>query len=98
MLCEDPKDEETVDPDSIIPSNCSIENVRNMSQNMTWKEVNDEISPLPGVVCLVLKTGNSKKRIYFASKYCVPCYQCDLIMIKTTFSMNISWISKGQTS
>ncbi|KAK2561257.1 Toll-like receptor 6 [Acropora cervicornis] len=62
-----PKDEETVDPDSIIPSHCSIKNGRNISQNMTWKEVNDKITHKPGLQCLVLKSGNSVKRIFFAS-------------------------------
>ena len=75
MLGDRPKDEETVDPDSIIPSHCSIKNGRNISRNMTWKGVNDKITPKPGVECLVLKTGNSEKRIYFASKCCVSCYQ-----------------------
>ena len=64
-----PKDEETVDPDSFIPSHCSIKIGGNISRNMTWKEVNDKITPKPGVQCLVLKTGNSEKRIYFASKF-----------------------------
>ena len=36
---------------------------------MTWKEVNDKLTLKPGVQCLVLKTGNSEKRIYFASKF-----------------------------
>ena len=40
-----------------------------MSRNMIWKEVNDKITPKPGEQCLVLKTGNSEKRIYFASKF-----------------------------
>ncbi|XP_015767116.1 PREDICTED: hemicentin-1-like [Acropora digitifera] len=62
-----PEDEETVDPDSFIPSHCSIKNGGKISRNMTWKEVNDKITPKPGVQCLVLKTGNSEKRIYFAS-------------------------------
>ncbi|KAK2561224.1 hypothetical protein P5673_015693, partial [Acropora cervicornis] len=66
-LGDGPKDEETVDPDSITPSHCSIKNGRNISRNMTWKEVNDKITPKPGEQCLVLKTGNSEKRIYFAS-------------------------------
>ena len=94
-LGDGPKDEETVDPDSIIPSHCSIKNGGNISRNMTWKEVNDKLTHKQGLQCLVLKSGNSEKRIYFASKCCVPCYQCHLIMIKTAFSMNISWISKG---
>ena len=42
---------------------------------MTWKEVNNKLTPKPGLQCLVLKRGNSEKRIYFASKCCVPCYQ-----------------------
>ncbi|XP_067020451.1 uncharacterized protein [Acropora muricata] len=62
-----PEDEETVDPDSITPSLCSIKNGGNISRNMTWKEVNDKITPEPGLQCLVLKTGKSEKRIYFAS-------------------------------
>ncbi|XP_015754279.1 PREDICTED: hemicentin-1-like [Acropora digitifera] len=62
-----PKDEETVDPDSITPSRCSIKNCSNISRNMTWQEVNDKTTPKPGEQCLVLKTGNSEKRIYFAS-------------------------------
>ena len=73
-----PKDEETVDPDSIIPSHCSIKNGSNISRNMTWKEVNDKITPKPpkpGLQCLVLKRRNSEKRIYFASKCCVYRYQ-----------------------
>ena len=70
-----PEDEETVDPDSIIPSLCSIKNGGNISRNMTWKEVNDTITPEPGLQCLVLKTGKSEKRIYFASKCCVSRYQ-----------------------
>ena len=70
-----PKDEETVDPDSIIPSHCSIKNGRNISRNMTWKEVNDKLTHKPGLQCLVLKPGNSEKRVYFASKCCVSCYQ-----------------------
>ena len=74
-LGDRPKNEETVDPDSSTPSHCSIKNGGNISRNMTWKEVNDKITPKPGVVCLVLKTGNSEKRIYFASKCCDSCYQ-----------------------
>ena len=70
-----PKDEETVDPDSIIPSHCSIKTGRNIGRNMTWKEVNDKLTHKPGLQCLVLKSGNSVKRIFFASKCCVPCYQ-----------------------
>ena len=31
--------------------------------------MNDKITPKPGVQCLVLKGGNSEKRIYFASKF-----------------------------
>ena len=31
--------------------------------------MNDKITPKPGVQCLVLTTGNSEKRIYFASKF-----------------------------
>ena len=42
---------------------------------MTWKGVNDKITPKRGVQCLVLETGNSQKRIYFASKCSVSCYQ-----------------------
>ena len=64
-------DEDTVDPDSIPPSHCSIKNGGKKSRNMTWKEVNDKITPKPGLQCLVLKTGNSEKRVYFASKFCV---------------------------
>ena len=41
---------------------------------MTWKEVNDKLTLKPGVQCLLLKTGNSLKRIFFASKCCIPCY------------------------
>ena len=63
------EEEETVDPDSFIPCHCSIKNGGNISRNMTWKEVNDKITPKPGVQCLVLKTGNSEKRIYFASQF-----------------------------
>ena len=36
---------------------------------MTWKEVNGNLTLKPGVQCLVLKTGNSEKSIYFASKF-----------------------------
>jgi len=69
-----PKDEETVDPDSIPPFNCSIKNGGYISRNMTWKEVNDKLTDKPGLQCLVLKSGNSVKRIFFASKCCAPCY------------------------
>ena len=41
---------------------------------MTWKEVNDKLTLKPGLQCLVLKTGNSMKRIFFASKCCVPFF------------------------
>ena len=68
-------DEDTVDPDSIPPSNCFIKNGGKKSRNMTWKEVNDKITPKPDLQCLALKTGNSEKRVYFASKCCVSCYQ-----------------------
>ena len=81
-LCDGPKDEETVDPDSITPSHCSIKNGSNISQNMTWKEVIDKITPKPGEQCLVLKTGNSEKRIYFASKCCVSRYCYEQILQK----------------
>ena len=74
-LGDGPKDEDTVNPDSIPPSHCSIKNGRKKSRNMTWKEVNNKITHKPGVQCLVLKTGNSEKRLYFASKCCVSCYQ-----------------------
>ncbi|KAK2561222.1 hypothetical protein P5673_015691 [Acropora cervicornis] len=70
-LGDGPKDEETVDPDSIIPSHCSIKNGRNISRNTTWKEVNDKLTLKPGLQCLVLKSGNSVKRIFFARKLLV---------------------------
>ena len=73
-LGDGPKDEDTVDPDSIIPSHCSIKNGGNISRNTTWKEVNDKLTLKPGLQCLVLKSGNSVKRIFFASKCCVRCY------------------------
>ena len=69
-LGDGPKDEDTVDPDSIIPSHCSIKNGGNISRNTTWIEVNDKLTLKPGLQCLVLKSGNSVKRIFFASK----CY------------------------
>ena len=42
---------------------------------MTWKEVNDNITLKAGLQCLVLKTANSEKRIYFASRCYVSSYK-----------------------
>ena len=61
-----PKNEETVDPNSIVPFNCSIKSGGTSNQNTTWKQVYDLETPK---TCLVLKTGNSKTRIYLASTY-----------------------------
>ncbi|XP_067020454.1 uncharacterized protein [Acropora muricata] len=58
-----PKNEETVDPNSIVPFNCSIKSGGTSNQNTTWKQVYDLETPKK---CLVLKTGNSKTRIYLA--------------------------------
>ncbi|XP_074623522.1 uncharacterized protein LOC141881639 isoform X2 [Acropora palmata] len=58
-----PKNEETVDSNSIIPFNCSIKSGGTSNQNTTWKQVYDLETPKK---CLVLKTGNSETRIYLA--------------------------------
>lgn len=59
-----PKDEETVDPKSNPPLDCSIQLGGTITKNTTWKQVDNEVTPKE---CLVLKTGNSEKRIYLAS-------------------------------
>ena len=61
-----PKNEETVNPNSIVPFNCSIKSGGTSNQNTTWKQVHDLETPKK---CLVLKTGNSETRIYLASTY-----------------------------
>ena len=91
-LGDRPKDEETVDPDSITPSHCSIKNGGNTSRNMTWKEVSDKNE---GVDCLVLKTGNSEKRIYLASKCCVSCYQLDSYNDQNDIANEYFMVPKG---
>ncbi|XP_044179103.1 uncharacterized protein LOC114952170 isoform X3 [Acropora millepora] len=58
-----PKNEETVDPNSTVPFNCSIKGGGTSNQNTTWKQVYDLETPKK---CLVLKTGNSETRIYLA--------------------------------
>ncbi|XP_068737080.1 uncharacterized protein [Montipora capricornis] len=59
-----PKDEETVDPKSNPPLDCSIQLGGTITKNTTWKQVDNEVTPKE---CLVLRTGNSEKRIYLAS-------------------------------
>ncbi|XP_068691156.1 fibronectin type III domain-containing protein-like isoform X2 [Montipora foliosa] len=61
------KDEETVDPDSKVPFNCSIRNGGATTQHMTWKELYQTVTaPADGQPCMVLKTGNSERQIYLA--------------------------------
>ncbi|XP_074623520.1 putative oxidoreductase PXDNL [Acropora palmata] len=95
-LGDGPKDEETVDPDSITPSHCSIKNGGNISRNMTWKEVNDKITPKPGLQCLVLKRGNSEKRIYFASPLTVERWGSPVYLDKNHMSRNVKCVFKGR--
>ena len=63
-LADCPKNEETVDPNSIVPVNCSIKSGGTSNQNTTWRRVYDLETPKK---CLVLKTENSETRIYLAS-------------------------------
>ncbi|XP_074622393.1 uncharacterized protein LOC141880765 isoform X2 [Acropora palmata] len=91
-----PKDEETVDPDSIIPSYCSIKNGRNISRNMTWKEVNDKITHKPGLQCLVLKSGNSEKRIFFASPLTVTRWGSPVSLFENHTSQGVKCMLKGR--
>ncbi|XP_068737266.1 uncharacterized protein [Montipora capricornis] len=61
------KDEETVDPDSKVPFNCSIRNGGATTQNTTWKQLYRTVTaPADGQPCMVLKTGNSERQIYLA--------------------------------
>ncbi|XP_067021860.1 toll-like receptor 1 [Acropora muricata] len=91
-----PKDEETVDPDSIIPSHCSIKTGRNISRNMTWKEVNDKLTHKPGLQCLVLKSGNSVKRIFFASPLTVTRWSSPVYLIENHMSRYVKCQFKGR--
>ena len=59
-----PKNEETVNPNSTVPFNCSIKSGGTSNQNTTWKQLYDLETPKK---CLALKTGNSETRIYLAS-------------------------------
>ncbi|XP_067020458.1 uncharacterized protein [Acropora muricata] len=95
-LGDGPKDEETVDPDSIIPSHCSIKNGRNISRNMTWKEVNDKLTLKPGLQCLVLKSGNSVKRIYFASPLTVTRWGSPVYLDENHMSRDVKCQFKGR--
>ncbi|XP_015754278.1 PREDICTED: uncharacterized protein LOC107333928 [Acropora digitifera] len=95
-LGDGPKDEETVDPDSIIPSHCSVKNGGNIRRTMTWKEVNDKITPEPGEQCLVLKTGNSEKRIYFASPVTVTRWGSPVYLDKNHASQGVKCAFKGR--
>ena len=63
-LSDCPKDEETVDPESHPPFDCSIKRGGTIKENTTWKQVQSEVRHKE---CLVLKTANSEKRIYLAS-------------------------------
>ncbi|XP_068736658.1 uncharacterized protein [Montipora capricornis] len=61
------KDEETVDPDSKVPFNCSIGNRGATTQNTTWKQLYRTVTaPADGQPCMVLKTGNLERQIYLA--------------------------------
>lgn len=95
-LGDGPKDEETVDPDSIPPSHCSIKDSGNVSRIMTWKEVNDKITPKPGVQCLVLKTGSSEKRIYFASPLTVTRSGSPVFLYEKQVSRTVKCTFKGR--
>jgi len=95
-LGDGPKDEETVDPDSIIPSHCSVKNDGNIRRTRTWKEVNDKISPEPGEQCLVLKTGNSEKRIYFASPLTVTRWGSPAFFSENHTSQGVKCTFKGR--
>ncbi|XP_068716452.1 uncharacterized protein [Montipora foliosa] len=63
-LSDCPKDEETVDPESHPPFDCSMKRGGTIKKNTTWKQV---VSEVRHKECLVLKTANSEKRIYLAS-------------------------------
>ncbi|XP_067021783.1 uncharacterized protein [Acropora muricata] len=95
-LGDGPKDEDTVDPDSIIPSHCSIKNGGIIRRNMTWKEVKDKITPKAGPQCLVLKTGNSEKRIYFASPLTVTRWGSPVHLYENQMSRDAKCMFKGR--
>ncbi|XP_044179207.1 toll-like receptor 6 [Acropora millepora] len=95
-LGDGPKDEETVDPDSITPSRCSIKKGGNISRNMTWKEVNEKLTPKPGLQCLVLKRGNSEKRIYFASPLTVTRWGSPVYLDENHMSRYVKCQFKGR--
>ncbi|XP_068715542.1 cell adhesion molecule DSCAML1-like isoform X2 [Montipora foliosa] len=65
-LNDSAKDEETVDPDSKVPFNCSIENRGATTQNTTWKQLYRTVTPTDSQPCMVLKEGNSERQIYLA--------------------------------
>ncbi|XP_044179199.1 uncharacterized protein LOC114952530 [Acropora millepora] len=96
IVGDGPKDEETVDPDSIIPSHCSINSGRNISRNMTWKEVNDKLTLKPGLQCLVLKSGNSEKRIYSASPLTVTRWGSPVFLYENHMSRDVKCQFKGR--
>ncbi|XP_068691153.1 hemicentin-1-like [Montipora foliosa] len=65
-LNDSAKDEETVDPDSKVPFNCSIENRGATTQNTTWKQLYRTVTHTDSQPCMVLKAGNSERQIYLA--------------------------------
>ncbi|XP_044179110.1 hemicentin-1-like [Acropora millepora] len=95
-LGDGPKDEDTVDPDSIIPSHCSIKNGRSISRNTTWKEVNDKLTLKPGLQCLVLKSGNSVKRIFFASPLTVTRWGSPVYLFENHASQGVKCSFRGR--
>ncbi|XP_015760921.1 PREDICTED: uncharacterized protein LOC107340085 isoform X2 [Acropora digitifera] len=95
-LGDSPKDEVTVDPNSTIPSHCSIKIGGNISRNMTWKEVNERLTPKPGLQCLVLKRGNSEKRIYFSSPLTVTRWGSPVHLDENQMSQGVKCMFKGR--